>query len=48
VDKSTLVLAELDHINAFDKTPSQIDEDLLDAAPTDVVKDPRDTEANAL
>ena len=46
VDKSTLVLAELDHINALDETPSQIDEDLLDAAPADVVKDPRDTQAN--
>jgi len=46
VDKSTLVLAELDHINALDETPSQIDEDLLDTAPADVVKDPRDTQAN--
>ena len=44
VDISPLELSHWDHVDSFDETPVEVDEDLLDTAVVDVVEDTWNTQ----
>lgn len=46
MDESSLESSERNHVNTLDEAPSQINEDLFDATPADVVEDTRNTDTN--